>query len=387
MKFDLARKIADAVLYEGYVLYPYRASAIKNRFRWQFGVVAPRCWSETGGEPWEMQTECLLEARGAPVVDVQVRFLQIRLRTATEPAEPWEEGVERTIDLPGVRVDELETGGLSRPFGMPGGSSEEYGVVRELWPVSGLLRLQSERLDQFLKLRIRIENLTEFPDAGTADRAEAIRHALVGTHTLLAVEGGAFLSLTDPPAEAGAAAMSCANLHTWPVLVGVEGMRDVMLSSPIILHDYPAVAPESPGDLFDATEIDEILTLRIMTLTDEEKREALSTDERARRIIERSDAIPQEVFERLHGALRSVEKPAVRVGARVRLAPRRRADSMDLFLAGRIARVAAIERDLENRVYVAVAVEDDPAADLNGSYNRFFYFDPDELELVQGKEP
>jgi hypothetical protein len=248
------------------------------------------------------------------------------------------------------------------------------------------VQLRAEPAGGLLKLRVRIENLTEFPGAAKADRAAAIRHAMVGTHTLLAIQGGEFVSLMDPLEAMRPAARACANLHTWPVLVGAEGARDVMLSSPIILHDYPAVAPESPGDLFDATEIDEILTLRIMTLTDQEKREALSTDERARRVIERSEAIPPEVFERLHGALRPIGKSGLRVGARVRLAPRRRADSMDLFLAGRMARVAAIERDLENRLYVAVTVEDDPAADLNGSYNRFFYFDPDELELMQGKE-
>ena len=136
-------------------------------------------------------------------------------------------------------------------------------------------------------------------------RATALRRSLVGAHTLLAVRGGAFVSLLDPPAEAAAAAAACANQHTWPVLVGPEGTGDVVLSSPIILYDHPAVAPESPGDFCDATEIDEILTLRVMTLTDEEKREARGTDERARQIIERSDNIPPEVFERLHGAIRS----------------------------------------------------------------------------------
>jgi hydrogenase maturation protease len=64
------------------------------------------------------------------------------------------------------------------------------------------------------------------------------------------------------------------------VLVGKEGTADSILSSPIILYDYPKVAPESPGDLFDATEIDEILTLRILALTDEEKREMAAIDSR-----------------------------------------------------------------------------------------------------------
>jgi hypothetical protein len=214
----------------------------------------------------------------------------------------------------------------------------------------------------------------------------------------------------DPPAEAKAAASGCVNVRTWPVLAGAPGARDIMLSSPIILYDYPEVAQESPGDFCDGTEIDELLTLRIMTLTDEEKREACAADERARAIIERSDAIPPEIFERLHGAVRGF-RPAemeaffnppgcdapeqacvqmggasLRKGDRVRIQPRRHADSMDLFLAGRTARVAAIHRDVDDRTYVAVTVEDDPGADLHESYGRFFYFDPEELELIYEKE-
>ena len=69
MSTRAAVQIADAVLYEGYVLYPYRASAPKNRLRWQVGLVAPRSFAEAAGsDPWFTQTECLAEAlacRGA----------------------------------------------------------------------------------------------------------------------------------------------------------------------------------------------------------------------------------------------------------------------------------------------------------------------------------
>ena len=98
----------------------------------------------------------------------------------------------------------------------------------------------------------------------------------------------------------------CQNIGTWPILVGEEGQRDTMLSSPIILYDYPQVAPESPGDLFDGAEIDEILSLRIMTLTEEEKREMRESDERARQILERTEAMPDEQWLKLHGAMRGM---------------------------------------------------------------------------------
>ena len=389
MNFDAARKIADAVLYEGYVLYPYRKSSAKNRFRWQFGIVAPHAWSEEGGEAWEMQTECLIEPAEAPAVEITVRFLLVGDPSPLQQAE-WDEGVERTIELETVALEELLAAARDVPFG--------------IGPIHGLVRLTAQSVDGFMKLRVRIENLTECP-AG-ASRSEAIRRSLVGAHTLLGVAGGGFISLTDPPPEAASAARTCVNLHTWPVLVGTAGARDVLLSSPIILQDYPAIAPESHGEFCDATEIDEILTLRVMALTEEEKREACATDGRARAIIERCDSIPPEIFERLHGAIRGMkansteeffnppgeEPETARVsiaggevfkGTRVRIAPKRMADSMDLFLTGRTAIVAGVHRDVENKAYVAVTVEDDPAADVQGRVGRFFYFYPDELELVR----
>ncbi len=450
MSFELAQKIADAVLYEGYVLYPYRASAAKNRMRWQFGVVAPRGY---GGEPWEMQTECLIEPGDAAEIDLRLRFLQVQARTIEEsldaaggafrPVETlevgdrtlvtWEEGVERCFDET-IVLSELLARERQIPIEAPAGRDVELvrtadggiaaRIVRERWPVSALVRVTAEPAGGLIKVRVRIENAADWQ--GT-DREEALRRALIGAHTLLAVRGGAFVSLLDPPSAA------CTNLHTWPVLIGQEGARDVLLSSPIILYDYPQVAPESPGDLCDATEIDEILTLRVMTLTEEEKREAMGTDERARQIIERSDAIPPELFERLHGAVRSlgpvdrssglpfeasppgplsltgegegladwesflnppgavppeeasleIGEARVAKGSRVRLRPSRRADSMDLFLAGRAARVEGIYKDVEDAVYVAVSLEDDPASDLHSWHGRFYYFYPEEVEPLE----
>jgi hypothetical protein len=433
MSFDVAQKIADAVLYEGYVLYPYRASAVKNQFRWQFGVLVPREYSERGnGEPWAMQTECLLEYDGTAALDVRVRCLQLQARTIeAEAGEPgafravasvqfeggelvsWDEGLERCLDCTSLPLADLLVAEHVAPWELPGGRTIEgvrdssgvarARIVREHWPIAGVVRISARRVDGLVKLRVRIENLTpwrpEFPD----DRSLALRQSFNGAHTLLGARQGAFISMVEPPPNAAAAVAGCENLHTWPVLVGAPGSRDVMLSSPIILYDHPAVAPESPGDLFDGTEIDEILTLRIQTLTDDEKRAARATDERARQIIDRSDAMPAEILDRLHGTTRSFDAGSaffdavmppeedevnigamrVRKGSRVRLRPHRRADVMDMFLAGQIGRVEGIYRSVDEEVYVAVTVEGDPAADLHGWYGRFFYFFPDELEAVE----
>ena len=89
MSFDLARKVADCVLFEGYVLYPYRASARKNQVRWQFGVLVPPSYRDQDTGEWsDQQTECLLEPAGAggshPVVRIKVRFLQVQAKTVEE---------------------------------------------------------------------------------------------------------------------------------------------------------------------------------------------------------------------------------------------------------------------------------------------------------------
>jgi hypothetical protein len=243
-----------------------------------------------------------------------------------------------------------------------------------------------------------------------------VRRSFVGVHTLLHVDDGWFVSLVDPPEFARAAVASCTNAHTWPVLVGAVDDRSTVLSSPIILSEHPEVAAESPGDMFDATEIDEILALRVLTLTDDEKREARGTDVRAAAIIDRVDGLPPEVFERLHGAVRSLRsapdeaeslpwwEPAVDAavnpwedtirigpvdvgkGAKVRLHPGqavgRRTDAQDLFLVGRTATVEGVFHDVDGDQHVAVVLDDDPAADLHQWHGRFLYFHPDEVEPI-----
>jgi hypothetical protein len=460
MSFDAAQRIADAVLYEGYLLYPYHGASGKNRVRFQFGVVAPRDFSERdGSEAWEMQTECLLDAADEAALDIRVRFLQLQSRTveAIHPSAAdgfapvavlrvgddefvaWDEAVERQVDETNIVLADVVDGERDVPFVIDGGQDIEpvHGpdgalvgrIVRRRWPIDGRVHLAAERVDGLVRLRVRVENRTPLDDEVTT-REVALRSSLLGCHTLLAVRAGGFVSLIDPPARAEAAARDCVNLRTWPVLVGEEGSDDLVLSSPIILYDHPAIAPESHGDLFDATEIDEILTLRIMTLSDEEKRAARATDPRARAIIDAADAMPPEMLDRLHGAIRylrdspahaaspdelawptlvepkddadrlelppSVWEPDARVrpelaaveiggttiskGASVRLRPNRRADSMDFFLAGRIGTVEAVFESVDDDIHVAVTLDDDPATDLHRAYGRYFYFAPDELE-------
>lgn len=437
MTTERAEAIARAVLYEGYILYPYRSSAIKNRQRWTFGGIFPLAFAEhAGSDPWTMQTQCLVRG-GDPFVDVKVRFLHAVEREVgalTEPAaelpaggEPafvpmaslevdgrrfvaWQEAVEREVSVSGFAAQEWLNGAARIPFAFAGMRQIEP-VRRADGRVAAVLRRTARALAGELtlaaepvapgvfRLTARIENLTPCEPADLADRHLSQRLAFSSTHTILAVRQGAFVSLMDPPDDLRAAAAGCENQGTWPVLVGAAGAGDLLLSSPIILYDDPQIAPESPGDFFDGTEIDEMLTLRILTLTDREKREMAATDPRARALLERTEAMAPEELARLHGALRRPravdgggswaavdDKPRLAslviggaeltVGDRVRLDPKGRADIMDLVLKGRIAVIEAIECDFEDRVHLAVTVADDPGRELGLGHmpgHRFFF--------------
>jgi hydrogenase maturation protease len=410
-RIDDARKVADAVLYEGYLLYPYRASATKNQQRWQFGVLVPPSYAATGtGEYTTMRTECLLEVGSAAVLHARLRFLQLATRRATADhgsggavgaGDGWDEAVEREVDVV-APVAELAGEGLLTPFTVPAGTDRDGGQTRQRQQLSGALRLRTEQVPgpyPLLRLLAEVANTSGWSVARPT-RTQALRHSLVATHFLLAVDDGRFMSLLDPPEWAQSAAQQCRNLRTWPVLVGDPERRDLLLSSPIILYDYPQVAPESPGETFDCTEIDELLSLRTLTLTDSEKAQVRATDPRAAELLDRVEQLPPELLARLHGAIRAVS-PArpesldypdrievagqwLGPGSRVRLHPGgrdgRATDAQDMFLAGRTATVRQVRTDVEGRRYLAVTLDDDAGADLHASHGRFRYFDPDEVE-------
>jgi hypothetical protein len=437
---DEVAAVADAVLFEGYLLYPYRASAQKNRLRWQFGVLTPEA---DGTEPSRNRTEFLLEPGADAVLHIRLRCLQLQARTPQSPAgEPvdglvvggerhlrFEEGIPRQVDA-ALAVADLLRGPVTVPVLLPGERRAEElrdsaGVlagllVRETWPVTGRIVVSATDVPgPYLVHRLRLDVVNDGVCAPDAPREEVLRTSLIAAHTLLAAQPGAFLSLTDPPEWAAPLAARCVNEHTWPVLAGPPGRSDLMLSSPIILADHPQIAPESTVNLFDGLENDEILTLRTLVLTDEEKAEARATDPRAAGIIDAIDAMPPEILERLHGAIRSMrtagadspeELPPDQVpwwdpgadadvdpetdsvlvsgvpvakGSHVVLRPGRGGDVQDLFLTGMRATVQAVVHDVDGGVHVAVSVDGDPAAEMQLAHGRFRYFRPDELEAVR----
>ena len=475
-RFAAAHQAADAVLFEGYVLYPYRASSAKNRLRWQFGVLMAPQHAVALGERSHLHTECLMEPRTGALLLIELRFLRVQRRTVQAgPASgpfhdvpaleledrvlcPWDEGVEERVQLT-VPVDELLAEGRVLAFERPADAQEEAVIdaagetigrlLRRRTRLTGVIELSTEELSvpcRTLRLRATVRNTTEVrtpapgatADDHPSDRDAKLADALVSAHLVLGLSAGSFLSPTDPPQWARPAAAQCRNEGVWPVLAGVDGGADVILASPIILEDHPAIAPESPGAMYDLTEIDEILALRTAALTEQEKREARGTDPRAAAVVELADTLPAAVLDRLHGAIRGLREatgaaspdldfPVLREltddepgcpslpggqqpwwdpgadrsvdpaldhvlvdghpvarGSRVVLRPgRRRTDAQDIFVHGRTALVEAVLHDVDGEVHIAVTLEDDPGADIQRAQGRFRYFQPDEVTVAE----
>jgi hypothetical protein len=386
-----AQAIADALLWEGYVLYPYRSNAAKNQLRWQFGVLMPPHYAAADGfERAHINAECIVAAEPGIRISARVRFLQTEHRQVEvmdgvefvkvaeadvngEHVITWDEAVAHAVDINGT---------ASTPFAVPADHRAEYldantRVVRTRQEVRGAVRVETTPLDHGLvRVRVAVENTSDWGAAGAA-RTEALGYALVATHVLLHVEHGVFVSSLDPPDHAQAHVQACTNDGVFPVLVGDAERPSLMLASPVILYDFPAVAPRSPGAMFDGTEIDEVLALRVLTLTPDEKSWARDTDPLARALVDRVETLTPEAFASLHADMLG---PSLRVGSRVRLRPGaavgRRTDAQDLLLAGMLATVKGLVEDLEGERYVAVVVDGD------ADFGRYRYFYPDEVEPI-----
>jgi len=344
MNFNGAEKIAAAILYEGYILYPYRPTAIKNRQRWNFGTLYPRVYAEAQRpqEPFRLVAECLAVADATASLDVRISFLQLvptqNADKLVDPSLAWDEAVERTSEHAAIRINDLVASPVSLTLEMNAAAVEELlpGEARiPLKPTEGLngapsifsssrvdrqlrieLSVSAEMLqDEVCKLHLELQNTSPLPSGAGAKRDEALPLSFVSAHLLLGISGGEFVSLLDPDPPYQEAVAACCNTGVFPVLVGEEPDRPVparrgsmMFCSPIILYDYPKIAPESEGDFFDGTEMDEMLTLRVLTLTDAEKQEMRNGDPRARKILERTEGLTSDALLKAHGVIRGLRE-------------------------------------------------------------------------------
>lgn len=320
MNFDSVEKIAAAILYEGYILYPYRPTAIKNRQRWNFGTLYPRIYAEMQSPPesFNFIAECLATPGPKVSLHVKINFLQM-VRQSQHSANPhsgnvgrpldpsleWDEAIERSSEHHNLWLNDLIASPLVLNLHMNEPSLSKGQSCESVPSLQAILRIDAEMLqDGACKIHLELQNTSRLSASAVTKREQVLPHSFVSAHALLGITGGEFVSLLEPGDAYRESAVACSNAGVFPVLVGEEPDRSMMLCSPIILYDYPRIAPESAGDFFDGTEMDEMLSLRVLTLTDAEKQEMRNSDSHARKILERTESLSAESLLKAHGVIR-----------------------------------------------------------------------------------
>ncbi|MBV9179938.1 MAG: hypothetical protein JO356_01385 [Acidobacteria bacterium] len=407
--FELAERVARTLLYEGYHLYPYRLSTLKNAERWMWGTLYPKgyCESYNRHEAFSLHAECIVRGCELTKVSVKLRFLQWVLRAAKATG-----GNEAGLDRAQERQTSLADHLLKPLVGAPAYARFYFPSEDGACPhteaqdsLSGQISLSACQLEQGVyKVSVHVENLTVAEDPQSLSTEQLRAHCLASAHLMLSLAQGEFVSLLDPPEPLRAVAAACQNVGVFPVLIGNKDCRHLMLAAPIVLYDYPQVAPESAGSFFDSTEIDELLVLRLLTLSDQEKAEL--RDGGAAEILDRAESLSAEAMSKLHGrtswqgwaSVSSSRQPlegerkafadraeqVLQRGDRVRLCPNRTADIMDIALKGQIAVIESIAIDYDGRMHVAVVLEDDPGREFGWQQQpgHRFFFSPEELQFL-----
>jgi hypothetical protein len=331
-------ELVDTLLYEGYALYPYTPEATKNATPTPFGIVYPNAYAaECEGAYDHARLECVAEDGSA--LRATIRWLTASGSEQRLELGPVPRGERTTVERPGARFTLR--------------SDAATGLVR-----------------------CCVHNTAHVPSG--LDRGEALQHSLISVHILVRVEGGRFIS----PLESG-----CESVNTWPVLASEND--ETILGAAIVLPDHPQVAPRSYGNLFDNTEIEEALVLHVHSLTDEE-RDAI-TDPKVRAMIDRTLALTPQDIVGLHSGLREVDnnpgEDSATVdgvtfvkGSKLLLKPGTDRSVHDRMLDGRRATLERIYVDYDERVHLAVTVDDDPGQQLMRETGRYLFFFANEVE-------
>jgi hypothetical protein len=360
-------QLVHTLLYEGYALYPYTPGATKNATPTPFGIVYPPAYADgTPGTFDKLRMQGIARAGGDAVLAGDVRFLQ--------GGRDRHQAVPRRLEAPGRRLADLAREPHVEPFEHDG--------------LHGRVRMSADDLgDGCWRVMLCVHNTT--PVAEGLDRAEALAASLLSTHPVLTIDGGRF----DSPLEAQGAE----SVNTYPVLA--TDADEVLLGAAIVLPDHPQLAPESRGDLFDGTEIEEALLLHVLALSDDEREQIAQSDPAVRAMVARAAAATPEDIMALHGRTvlsdpapreeppgeRTVKVDGVtyRLGDKVVLRLQDRPDPYDQILDGRIATLERIYYDYEDKLYFGVTVDDDPGQELMRETGRFLFFFVGELEVCQ----
>jgi hypothetical protein len=410
---EYLESLVGSLLYEGYALYPYTPGATKNATPTPFGIVYPPAYAERAKTTFDhLRVECVLAAKDGATVGATVRFLHA--------AGERHAAVERRIELEPTAVSELAA---DRGIGTDFAFEAEQAL-------SGRARLRAELLDvldgegrQLVRIRCCVHNTTALDPAEAlrCERPDALLVSLLSTHVVLEVDGGRFVSPLERDGIAGAAVAGCENVNTWPVLATPDDTA--VLAAPIVLPEHPSLAPESLGNLFDNTEIEEALLLHVQVLSDEEREEIGLQDETVRQMIAKAAATTPEEMISLHGKMTPAgqtdarggfgsayqatppmptdpgppEEPghpnpgeqALKIdgvtfhkGAKVVLRPGVDRDVYDRMLEGRTATIERLYIDYEDGAHVAVTIDDDPGQELFRETGRYLFFKAGELEAI-----
>jgi hypothetical protein len=367
-------ELVTTLLWEGYALYPYTPGATKNATPTPFGIVYPPVYAAGSPTTFDrIRMQGIVAGGTEATLAVEVQFLQA--------SGERHEAVARRVELPATPLSALEGDGIRAEFAFDG--------------ITGRVRMAAQRFDDLLvRITACVDNTTEVAEG--LDRAQALRSSLLSTHVVARTTGGRFMSPIDPPDEAAAAVMACAAVNTYPVLA--SDTDDALLGAAIVLPDHPQLAPESRGDLFDATEIEEALLLHVLALSDGEREQIAEHDPAVRAMVERAvSSTPQDIVA-LHGRV-TVQDPApprdgqagepeatvdgitYRPGARVRLLAHN-GTAQDHLLDGRTATVERIYIDYDDAVHLGVTLDDDPGRELMRDIGRYLYFKPADVEVI-----
>ncbi|MBB4935019.1 hypothetical protein F4561_005913 [Lipingzhangella halophila] len=322
MSIERVSAVADAVLFGAQPHSPHRPPAARNQAGWQFGTLAPP--GAPSEDPNASRTECVVEVGTGTVLHLLVRYVPgwVCRPAGDDAGARAERRGNSTLQEVGAAVPlDGPPGGREIPLALPDGArgAERDGSAGR--HLTGLVTVTSTPLSmprRVVRVGVHVANRTPWRTGQErATRERVLRSSMVSVHTVLRVDHGVFVSHLEPPEWAAPAVASCRNKHTWPVLLGRPGERDLMLSSPIILADHPEAAPEGPGGPRGATGVDEIASPRT---TPHARRGGTRNRPSARpsaaRTVNGADGIPPETLDRLRGTLRWLDGATAWIPAR-----------------------------------------------------------------------
>lgn len=333
---NLIEKITATVLYEGYSLFPYHRSAIKNQKPIPIGVIYPGDYHKYSGHASAcMQTECIAIGNASSSLHISLRFLSLKPVTIFEKnidgdfervAEltigdrlyqtGWQT-IERNIDTEELLIYELCKSPKIVSFTFIEESGEEilydgYGkaagkksfLISETNGSVTIFASQIAGEKKGFKLQIIVKNETPVAGADKLSREDISVQSFLSTNTILSLQQGEFISQQNPPKEWGEEAEKCTNINTWPILI--DKQNSTILSSPIILYDHPVINPKSKVDLFDSLEIEEALMLHFAAMSDDEKKRIAESDEKLESMLKKVGDLTPESMLNLHGGFTAV---------------------------------------------------------------------------------